>query len=531
VGTFVSGQRAYLIAWVVTAGLYTTPALGFTTLLARRAGELDRPFWRQWLGALWSMYAVGVLVLTFALLQATPPVELTMAAALAPIALFSWALVTMARSREGGRHSLVDITEVLLVVVLVAAPLPLLFAERILTARHSWLATPAAVSAVLLIGAMAATVLILGRICDHRVAETLGVVLATVGAANCGLQVAQALSDFALPAAPLLVIQAINMALFLLLPHYVRTDAPAGLDRLAPEAQVRSGGITVTLLTFVLVPVLAFTTAEVAGQREWAIAYSAGALAVLLVLSTVRHLLTLRETKRLYASVERAADDRRILLAEVMRGIEEDRRQVATELHEQAVSSYAAFVAYVQATGASDGSPAAPTAEGLATASALVRADFARTAETLRQLMLSVRPLGSRATRHESLAAPIRAYVDNLYDDARGPDLTLSVDDELALSWTVETVALRIVQEALQNVRRHAGATHVEVAVDFVDDAVEVRIVDDGVGFDPTTIGESGIAVMRSFAALVRGEIRIDSPPGGGTSVVARLGLSTNGSH
>jgi hypothetical protein len=531
-GTFVHGQRWYLAAWVVTAGLYTTPAIVLTTMLSRRAAELDRPFWRQWLAALCSTYGVGVLLLTFALLDATPSLGPTAVAVGVPVAAFSWSLVTMTRSREGARQSLVDVTEVLLVVVLVGAPLPLLFAERILTARHTWLAVPAAVCAVLLVGATMATLLILGRICDRRQAETIGVALATCGALNASLQVAQALSDFTLPAAPLLAVQALTMGLFQLLPHYVRTEAPAGLDRLAPEAQVRKGGITMTVLTFVLVPVLALTTAAVADERSWAVAYSSAVLAVLLVLSTVRHLLTLDETKRLYASVARAADERRTLLAEVMRSIEDDRRQVAAELHEQAVSSYAAFVSYIQATGTTPAPSAPPrlgnASDGLATASALVRADFARNAETLRQLMLSVRPLASRAARGQSLAAPIRAYMDSLYDDGPAPRLSLVVRDGLALNWTVETVVLRIGQEALQNVRRHSGAHAVDVSVDVVDGAVELRISDDGVGFDPTTIGESGIAVMRSFAALVRGEIDICSAPGAGTTVVARLNVLTD---
>lgn len=102
--------------------------------------------------------------------------------------------------------------------------------------------------------------------------------------------------------------------------------------------------------------------------------------------------------------------------------------------------------------------------------------------------------------------------------------LTLEIDDEIELGWTAETVALRIVQEALQNVRRHAAAAAVVVSVGLAGDAVELVVADDGIGFDPTTIGESGIAVMRSFAALAEGSIVIDSAPGRGTRVVARLG-------
>ena len=56
---------------------------------------------------------------------------------------------------------------------------------------------------------------------------------------------------------------------------------------------------------------------------------------------------------------------------------------------------------------------------------------------------------------------------------------------------------------------------------------VEVVIADDGVGFDPgTVLFESGIAVMRSFAGLGQGTLAIDSAPGRGTRVTARLGVA-----
>jgi signal transduction histidine kinase len=54
---------------------------------------------------------------------------------------------------------------------------------------------------------------------------------------------------------------------------------------------------------------------------------------------------------------------------------------------------------------------------------------------------------------------------------------------------------------------------------------VEVCVADDGVGFDPEAVlFESGIAAMRAFAVLGQGSLRVDSRPGGGTRVVARLG-------
>jgi signal transduction histidine kinase len=139
--------------------------------------------------------------------------------------------------------------------------------------------------------------------------------------------------------------------------------------------------------------------------------------------------------------------------------------------------------------------------------------------------MLAIRPLEIDRQRSESLHAPIQAYLDSLYGDAPAPTLAVGVDSELVLDWITETIVFRIVQEALRNTWRHSKARHVAVDVGSVGQAVEVRITDDGIGFDPSTnLFESGIAAMRSFAACNEGSLTIESAPGEGTTVIARFG-------
>ena len=117
---------------------------------------------------------------------------------------------------------------------------------------------------------------------------------------------------------------------------------------------------------------------------------------------------------------------------------------------------------------------------------------------------------------------PIQAYVDGLYGDRRGPCLTVNVDGALMLDWPTEAIVLRIVQEAVSNVWRHASASQLIVTIRSVGGVVEVKVADDGSGFDPGgTLFESGIEVMRSCTALGAGTLRIDSAPGQGTRVVA----------
>lgn len=95
-----------------------------------------------------------------------------------------------------------------------------------------------------------------------------------------------------------------------------------------------------------------------------------------------------------------------------------------------------------------------------------------------------------------------------------------------------QTVVLRVVQEALQNVRKHAGASSSSVTtrVEGADWVVEVR--DDGRGFDPGTIATRGrrnfgLQFMRERAELIGARLDVRSRPDGGT--VVRLAIPVSG--
>jgi signal transduction histidine kinase len=84
-----------------------------------------------------------------------------------------------------------------------------------------------------------------------------------------------------------------------------------------------------------------------------------------------------------------------------------------------------------------------------------------------------------------------------------------------------EAELLRIAQEALSNVNRHADATVVRVRAAVENGRVELLVDDNGRGFDPDAVGERayGLASMRERTALIGGELRIDSRPRDGTRV------------
>ena len=82
----------------------------------------------------------------------------------------------------------------------------------------------------------------------------------------------------------------------------------------------------------------------------------------------------------------------------------------------------------------------------------------------------------------------------------------------------------RVVQEALQNVVRHSGATEASVTFGRQAGQVWVRIADGGQGFEPGVArGGIGLDGMRERLRLVGGTLRIDSMPGAGTRIEARV--------
>jgi len=103
---------------------------------------------------------------------------------------------------------------------------------------------------------------------------------------------------------------------------------------------------------------------------------------------------------------------------------------------------------------------------------------------------------------------------------------THALPDE-RLSPTIETVIFRVVQESLNNARRHASARSASVTLDRLPDGVRVRVADDGCGFDLRSVSEDcfGLEGIRQRCRLAGAEPRIESAPGKGTVIEVVLPL------
>jgi signal transduction histidine kinase len=128
---------------------------------------------------------------------------------------------------------------------------------------------------------------------------------------------------------------------------------------------------------------------------------------------------------------------------------------------------------------------------------------------------------------------PTLARVDALAQRARegGLPVELRVEGEPArMAAGGDRAAVRIVQEALANASKHAGAARAWVVVRYDQRAVEVEIGDDGRGPAPTQRARNGgtghgLVGMRERVALYGGTLDVGGRPGGGFAVRARLPL------
>lgn len=119
-----------------------------------------------------------------------------------------------------------------------------------------------------------------------------------------------------------------------------------------------------------------------------------------------------------------------------------------------------------------------------------------------------------------------RTVEDLAAESAPGVDVTTDVDLDLALRPPVQAAILRVVQEALHNVRKHARAGRADVRCAVRDGFVHVTVTDDGRGFDVDAVhrqpGHLGIVAMRDRLVDLGGQLDIRSRPGR-TVVAARL--------
>lgn len=246
----------------------------------------------------------------------------------------------------------------------------------------------------------------------------------------------------------------------------------------------------------------------------------------------VRALNRTLEERVVMRTAQLAERERRLeeLVGKLIGAQEEERRRVAYEVHDGPTQLVIATHQLLQAF--ADAHPPGT----------LIRADELKRPLELAQLAVKearriIEGLRPTALDDFGLAAALRLLVEDLRAEGWEAGYEETLGDE-RLPTGLETALYRVAQEAINNVRKHAGTQKTRLALARTDNAVRLTVRDWGVGFDVAGgtsavsrgHGERvGLCGMRERISLLGGAFRIESKPGSGTRLTAELPLPTTG--
>ena len=217
--------------------------------------------------------------------------------------------------------------------------------------------------------------------------------------------------------------------------------------------------------------------------------------------------------------LERIDGESRAYSAKIFASIEDERRRIGRELHDETSQSLAASLLNLDLAEKMLG-PAAPGAvERIASARRLIR-------HCLDQIKLLVHDLRPSMLDDFGLVPSLRWYVQS---HLTGSGIKVELDlpsENRRLRSEVETALYRIAQESLGNIVRHSGATRAVLSLDIKPGYVAMLVSDNGRGFEPgdvilDTEGRYGVGLLsiKERAELLHGSARITSRPERGTQV------------
>jgi len=215
-----------------------------------------------------------------------------------------------------------------------------------------------------------------------------------------------------------------------------------------------------------------------------------------------------------------------------------ERERLARELHDSTgqVLGYAGLQLEVILDRITDALAALPAGEGAGATAHLVEAEdhATRLGRILEEAHADVREhilnLRLAPSDQRPFFATLRHYLDG-YCQNYGIQAELSVGvgvDESRLDAPTQTELFRIIQEALSNARKHAEASRVQITLEALDGRLQMRVEDNGRGFDPAQAmgdgdGHYGLRTMHERAEQLGGQLSVRSAPGAGTCVIADL--------
>lgn len=228
------------------------------------------------------------------------------------------------------------------------------------------------------------------------------------------------------------------------------------------------------------------------------------------------------QRRQVVAKLEAALEENAALHAQLLAqareaGVRDERQRMAREIHDTIAQGLIGIVTQLEALGQAKDRPD-DWQRHLDNAARLARASLAEARRSVE---------GSRPASLEGAGLPeALAEVAQQWSRLHSIPLELTTTGEvLPLHAEIETALLRTAQEALANVAKHSRASRAGVTLSYMGDVVTLDVRDDGVGFEPSAVGGAGfgLTAMRQRVSRVAGTLAIESEPGGGTAISARI--------
>ncbi|WP_106399141.1 sensor histidine kinase [Actinocorallia populi] len=227
------------------------------------------------------------------------------------------------------------------------------------------------------------------------------------------------------------------------------------------------------------------------------------------------------ERKRMVARLEETMRENAGLQAQLLvqareAGVLDERQRMAAEIHDTLAQGLTGIITQLQAAARAETDPAARRRH-LDTATRLAR-------ESLAEARRSVHAVVPGELETASLPEALAELTDGWSEQNSVRAEFTATGPERPLHPEIEATLLRIAQEALTNIAKHAGASRVGITLSYIDDVVSLDVRDDGTGFDPSRSpdgGGFGLTSMRSRVARLAGTFELESEPGSGTAVSA----------
>ena len=224
-----------------------------------------------------------------------------------------------------------------------------------------------------------------------------------------------------------------------------------------------------------------------------------------------------RERQRLLEQLQ--ATRAELAAAERHSGMLEERQRLARDIHDTLSQGFASVVLLLEAAEESLAT-GQPVDRHITQALRSARDNLAES----RRVVWALRP---RSIQEQPLQRALEELTGRLAEETGLHAHATITGAERPLGAPAETALLRIAQEGLANVRKHASATKVTLTLSYLDDVVVLDLADDGVGFDPAATtaagGGLGLRAMRERVAELGGHLTVESAQGEGTTIAAEL--------